>query len=134
MWRGFTDVATGFLTSPELAISFPYHTRLLKIGVILPLGTACVERSFSKLKLIKTRLRASLHEQHLDALLMLALELPFDSVSGIPDPILAEIVEGFRKERQDPDCVGDARHRQNRFATFDHYKQLVGCVLAKRQP
>ena len=37
---------------------FPEMWKLLNIAMALPVGTATVERSFSQMKLIKTRLRS----------------------------------------------------------------------------
>ena len=55
----------------------------------LPIGTASVERSFSQVKLIKTRLRSRLSDSNLEHLMKIAIEGPqltdvdFDGILGI---------------------------------------------------
>ena len=49
---------------------------LLKLSLMFPLSVACVERSFSKMKLIKTRLRNQLGQSSLDSLLRISTESP----------------------------------------------------------
>ena len=44
---------------------FPEMFELLNILLALPLGTASVERSFSQMKLVKTRLRSRLNDSNL---------------------------------------------------------------------
>ena len=46
--------------------------------LLFPLSTACVERLFSKMKLIKTRLRNILSQSTLENLLFIATEAPKD--------------------------------------------------------
>ena len=53
---------------------FPNLTELLKTYGTLPVSTATVERSFSKLKLVKTKLRTLCTEERLSELLLLAIE------------------------------------------------------------
>ncbi|KAL4008541.1 hypothetical protein ACER0C_002393 [Sarotherodon galilaeus] len=53
---------------------FPNMTELLKTYGTLPVSTATVERSFSKLKLVKNKLRTLCSEQRLSDLLLLAVE------------------------------------------------------------
>ncbi len=49
-------------------------TELLKTYGTLPVSTATVEHSFSKLKLVKTKLRSLCKEERLSELLLLAIE------------------------------------------------------------
>jgi len=49
---------------------------LVSIRMILPLNTACCERGFSKMKLIKTYLRNRLHDTTLSALMMISINGP----------------------------------------------------------
>ena len=44
--------------------------------VTLPVGTATVERSFSHMKMVKSRLRNRLSDENLDKLLRIAIEGP----------------------------------------------------------
>ncbi|KAI7814732.1 putative zinc finger MYM-type protein 1-like [Triplophysa rosa] len=61
---------------------FPNMTELLKTYGTLPVSTASVESSFSKLKLVKTKLRTLCKEERLSELLLLAIE------KGIPINLL----------------------------------------------
>ena len=53
---------------------FPLMLELLTIYATLPVTTATVERTFSKLKLVKTKLRSQCSEERLSDLLLLAIE------------------------------------------------------------
>ena len=53
---------------------FPNMFEQLKVYGMLPVSTATVERSFSKLKLVKTKLRSLCKEERLSDLLLLAIE------------------------------------------------------------
>ena len=55
---------------------FPNLFRLAEIAVCLPVTTASVERSFSHMKMIKTKLRNRLNESSLHHLTMIAIEGP----------------------------------------------------------
>lgn len=62
------------ILSHELDTAFKEVTKALQILVTIPTTTAEPERCFSKLKLIKTFLRNSISEDHLNALAMLSIE------------------------------------------------------------
>ena len=55
---------------------FPETGKLLNITMALPVGTATVERSFSQMKLIKTRLRSRLSDSNLEHLMKISIEGP----------------------------------------------------------
>ncbi len=55
---------------------FPEVYSLAKILLALPVGTATVERSFSQMKMIKTRLRNHLSDANLAHLITIAIEGP----------------------------------------------------------
>jgi hypothetical protein len=55
---------------------FPYLHKIAFIGLSLPVSTASVERSFSQMKLIKSRLRNSLSAGNLSHLIKIAIESP----------------------------------------------------------
>lgn len=55
-------------------VIFPKLFKLIKIYATLPVSTATVERSFSKLKLVKSRLRNQCGQERLSDLLLLAIE------------------------------------------------------------
>ena len=68
---------------------FPEMFKLLDILLTLPVGTASVERSFSQMKLVKTRLRNRITDDNLARLMHIAIEGPeltvvdFDKVLDI---------------------------------------------------
>ena len=55
---------------------FPEIIKLLNILLVLPVGTASVECSFSQMKLVKTRLRSRIDDRSLARLMRIATEGP----------------------------------------------------------
>ena len=55
---------------------FPEMYTIINIMLTLPVGTATVERSFSQMKMIKTRLRNRLSDDNLARLMRIAIEGP----------------------------------------------------------
>ena len=64
------------LNDKACAIIFPNCLKLLHLMLIFPLSTACVQRFFSKMKLVKTRIRNQLSQVNLENLLFIATEAP----------------------------------------------------------
>ncbi len=64
------------LLSDAYSEIFPEVYNLAKILLQLPVGTATVERSFSHMKMIKTRLRNRLSDENLIHLMRIAIEGP----------------------------------------------------------
>jgi len=58
----------------NLANVFPNLYYVLKLSVTLPVTSCCVERRFSKLKLIKTKLRTSMIQDQLENLIKISCE------------------------------------------------------------
>ena len=54
----------------------PEIIKLLNTLLVLPVGTASVERSFSQMKLVKTRLRSRINDHNLARLMRIATEGP----------------------------------------------------------
>lgn len=61
-------------TNNGLQMIFPNLYILLKIGITLPVSSASTERSFSKLKIIKNRLRTTMGEERLKGLMVTSSE------------------------------------------------------------
>ena len=59
-----------------LVTMFPNLLKIASIGLMLPISTASVERSFSQVRLIKTRLLNSLTEGRLTHIMRIAIESP----------------------------------------------------------
>ena len=58
----------------QTSTTFPHLSDLAKVSLSIPVGTASVERSFSRMKMIKIRLRNRLGEQNLAHLMRIAIE------------------------------------------------------------
>ena len=71
-----------------LQIMCPGLSTLAKICMTIPVGTASVERSFSQMKMIKTRLRNRLGENNLSNLMKIAIESP----ESLADEDLEQII------------------------------------------
>jgi hypothetical protein len=54
--------------------TYPYFNRLIRLILILPVSTATTERSFSMMKIIKTRLRTKLGDQYMSDLMVILIE------------------------------------------------------------
>ena len=80
-----------------IKILFPNLSKIGAICLSIPVTTASVERSFSQMKLIKTRLRSSLNDKSLSNLMKIALESPDE----LTDSHLEEVVNVWnRKSRR----------------------------------
>ena len=74
---------------------FPETWKLLNITMALPVGTATVERSFSQMKLIKTRLRSCLSDSTLEHLMKISIEGP-----PLTDVDLNAILDIFKQKNR----------------------------------
>ena len=95
--RGFQKVVTSFLTNNTLVAGFPTLARLATIAMILPVSTATVERSFSNMKLIKTRLRNRLGDETLDQAMRVSVEGKSKLTAEDLDDIIITILEATKK-------------------------------------
>lgn len=77
-----------------LVTMFPNLSTLANVVLTIPVSTASVERSFSQMKLIKTRLRNRLGERSLSSLMKIAVESP-DKLS---DNELEEVVDIWNRK------------------------------------
>ena len=85
------------VTYETLISMFPNLNTLASICLTIPIGTASVERSFSQMKMIKTRLRSRLGEKSLSHLMKIAIESP----EKLSDSDLGNIVDiWYRKSRR----------------------------------
>ena len=73
----------------------PETQKLLNITMALPVGTASVERSFSQMKLIKTRLCSRLSHSNLEHLMKIAIEGP-----QLTDVDFDEILDIFKQKNR----------------------------------
>ena len=85
------------VTNETLISMFPNLNTLASICLTIPIGTASVERSFSHMKLIKTRLRSCLGGKGLSHLMKIAIESP----EKLSDSDLENIVDiWYRSSRR----------------------------------
>ena len=81
------------LAVPGKAFLFPNILKLLEMAIICPIGNATVERLFSFLALIKTKLRNNLGDGTLDKLLRIKME----GKEELDDHDLEELVDRFKE-------------------------------------
>ena len=73
---------------------FPNLHKKASIGLTIPVSTASVERSFSQMKLIKTRLSNALSDCSLSHLMKIAIEAP----EVLSDSDLDEVVNVWQRK------------------------------------
>ena len=69
-----TDAALPFLIANDMDRAYPHLTILHRIYKTLPISSASAERSFSRLRLIKTYLHSCMVEARLSNLTLLCVE------------------------------------------------------------
>ncbi|GJZ76863.1 zinc finger MYM-type protein 1-like protein, partial [Tanacetum coccineum] len=62
------------LQQTEKSKTFPLIDRLIRLILTLPVSTATSERAFSKMKIVKTRLRSTMSDNFLKSSLILSVE------------------------------------------------------------
>ncbi|KAJ9441500.1 hypothetical protein DIPPA_05377 [Diplonema papillatum] len=121
-WASLEDVMLGLLKSSNLSTAFPETNNLFAIAVVLPMGTASVERVFSNMKRVLTKARKRLHEQTLTDVLMLGLNGPYERGSGIPRSAMEAYLNAWI-----------ASPRTLNFATWPEYEACVDKVGVMRK-
>ena len=89
------DILEEMMKSKTYEGVFPETWKLLNIMMALPVSTATVERTFSQMKLIKTRLRNRLSDSNLEHLIKIAIEGP--SISNVD---FNEILDIFKQKNR----------------------------------
>ena len=89
------DILEEMMKSKTYEGVFPETWKLLNIMMALPVSTATVERTFSQMKLIKTRLRNRLSDSNLEHLMKIAIEGP--SISNVD---FNEILDIFKQKNR----------------------------------
>ena len=70
------QVLSGLIDSGDIAAAFLNLTKLASILEVIPVTTATVERTFSSMKLIKTRLRSRMGKNTLEYTMRICIEGP----------------------------------------------------------
>ena len=81
------DLHRTLLSDPEC---FGNISKLIKIALTIPLTSASAERTFSKLKIIKNRLRSTMRQDRLQSLMIMSIES--DILSNLD---IESLVDGF---------------------------------------
>ena len=92
---GLENVTNNLLTNPTLCAAFLNLVQLAALSLVLPVTTATVERTFSDMKLTKTRLRSRLGEDTLDQTLRLCTEGP----PTLSDEDIDSVVRLWKKQK-----------------------------------
>ena len=71
-----TSQLNNLVTADMLKTMFPHLSTLANACMTIPVGTASVERSFSQMKMIKTRLKNRMGEKSLSYLMKIPIESP----------------------------------------------------------
>ena len=108
-------------SSPNVQSMFPETAHLLSIVSVLPIGTATVERLFSLMKIIKTRLRKRLQDATLSDIIMLAMNAKFSEFYGFS-------LDDMKRFVDDWNTLGHLVH----FASMDEYLQARDSINAMR--
>ena len=73
----------------QLFLTLPQYCKLAKLALTLPLTVASAERSFSKLKIVKNRLRNSMADNRLSNLSIMSIE------KDIMDKLNVNVIDRF---------------------------------------
>ena len=92
------DVLTKLISNADLSAAFPNLSKLATILEVLPVTTATVERSFSSMKLVKTRLRSRMGEDTLQHTMRICIEGP-DILSNEQLDAVLDYYKGQKKRR-----------------------------------
>ena len=80
----------------DISTAFPNLAKVAAIVNVLPVTTATVERSFSAMKLIKTRLRSRLGEDALEHTMRICIE----GLDQLPDDVLESVVDHYKRVKK----------------------------------
>ena len=90
--KSLQDVLLTLTGKEDIKAGFPNLSKLAEILEVLPVTTATVERSFSSMKLIKTRLRSRMGEETLEHTMRICIEGP----DHLTHETLEEIIENYK--------------------------------------
>ena len=83
----------------QLVDTFPNLFTCMKILITMPVTVAAGERSFSKLKLIKTYLRSKMSQNRLNALAMMSIEREISKQIDFNDIVNAFAAQRARRQK-----------------------------------
>ena len=83
-----------------MSAGFPNLKKLVSIALVLPVTTATVEKTFSDMKMVKTRLRSRLGEDTLDY----ALRICIEGQDTLDNDKLECIISHWETPKKPPHC------------------------------
>lgn len=90
------QVLSVLLSNGSIRTSFPNLAKLAAILIVLPVTTATVERTFSSMKLIKTRLRNRMGENTLEHTMRICIEGP----DRLSNETLEAVIDHYKHSKQ----------------------------------
>ena len=121
--RRFKDGVCLFLDRQDLRESYPIMSHLMELSLMMPLANASPERLFSLLKLLKTRIRASMADDSLDDSFTVNLVTEDCEVNGLPLDDLVELATKF---------IDDPKRRVS-FASLKEFEATRDWIVAYRK-
>ena len=92
------QVLSRLIGSGDISAAFPNLSKLAAVLEVLPVTTATVERTFSNMKLIKTRLRSRMGEDTLEHTMRICIEGP-DHLSNDTLEAVVDHHKGVKKRK-----------------------------------
>jgi len=92
------QVLSRLIGSGDISVAFPNLSKLAAILEVLPVTTATVERTFSSMKLMKTRLHSRMGENTLEHTMRICIEGP-DQLSNDTLEAVVDHYKGAKKRR-----------------------------------
>lgn len=115
--KTFGDVVS-VLASGRHAVTHPWTARVMQLAAVLPLTSSSVERLFSKLRLVSTRLR-KLDDDSTNNVLFLGVEGAWEEGVGIPPDVLEKYIIRFLSRND----------RAEKYATLREYLACRDVVM-----
>ena len=89
--KTYDDVMDMIASERDVQLMYPASTDLVHMVATFPVGTATCERCFSKMKLLKTRLRKRLYDSTMESILHLAFSASYSPSSGVREETMRSI-------------------------------------------
>ena len=89
--KTYDDVMDMIASERDVQLMYPASTNLVHMVATFPVGTATCERCFSKMKLLKTRLRKRLYDSTMENILHLAFSASYSPSSGVREETMRSI-------------------------------------------
>ena len=105
---------------------FPNLNDLADVSVAIPVGTASVERSFSHMKMTKTRLKNRLKESSLSFLMKIAIESP----EKLSDKDLDDIIDIWNRKPSELFCKTVTVYS----STIEFFSHIIIIIIIIRFP